>query len=97
MSMFEIPRARRDDALVIGRPNWARVTSGVGPSSRFLSDRLRHTVRPSQTIPPREEPINQVRSLDEKLYDALASFKITTANNCDASRPTVSRSLICAA
>lgn len=50
---------------------------GLGPASRFFSQQLKELQRPSPTF--QILGVSSKKSLEEQLYDALASFKIKTA------------------
>lgn len=81
MSMIEIPRVRSGDALQIGRPTIAALTSGIGEFSQLLNTRIEQAVRPAQTIAPlamRHAAVPK-KTLEERLFDSLASFKVRTA------------------
>lgn len=66
----------RPDPLSIGRRSIASASAGLDRTSQYIDQQLRSIVLPSPTFSGEKlEP----RSIEERLYDALAAFKIRTA------------------
>lgn len=78
MSRIVIPRARPEPAS-IGHVNLAELTSGIGDVSQLLGRRLEEAARPSPSAFYSWEHRAPLKSLEEKLFDALASFKVRIA------------------
>jgi hypothetical protein len=65
------------DAKQIGHFLVSTPTGGVGPASELIKERLKALGEPTPTFAATHRHKSQ--GLDEQLYDALATFKITTA------------------
>lgn len=76
MSAIQI-RHVRQDAMTLGLPALHLPTSGFGPTSKLIARQIEEFRRPTPTFAgQRPEPS---KTLDERLYDALAAFKTRTA------------------
>src|SRR5690349_6385570 len=75
MTALQIVRSR-PDPFSIGARSIVAPSTGIGQTSQFIERRLQQIALPSPTFSAEKA---QVRSLEEKLYDTLASFKIRTA------------------
>jgi hypothetical protein len=76
MSTLQIYR-QRPEVAALGKSNILMPSLGSGPTSVSISQKLEQLRAPTPTFagaPPRS-----FRNLDEQLYDALAAFKIQTA------------------
>lgn len=78
MSVLQIPRTKVN-ADRIGRSHLIEPSIGFSSTSQFISQRLEELRQPSPTcFQERSNPV-AAKSVEEQLYDALASFKIRTA------------------
>ena len=66
----------RPDPLSIGTRSIARASVGLDQTSQLMEQQLRRIGLPSPTFSGIKRP---AQSLEEELYDALATFKIRTA------------------
>jgi hypothetical protein len=76
MTALQIAKSR-PDPLLIGAKSVAMPSDGLHQTSRFIIDRLAEIASPSPTFLGSREI---AKSQEEKLYDALAAFKVRTAN-----------------
>jgi hypothetical protein len=76
MSMIQVLRAH-PDAYQIGRVLISTPSAGVGRASELIRERLRTLVEPTPTFAGSRPSASN--SLEEQLYDALATFKVRTA------------------
>jgi hypothetical protein len=80
MSMLQTEVKPRFDADRIGRLQLIEPLIGFGHDSRRMSQRLEQLQRPSPIFEGSSDPgKSAAKSLNEQLYDALASFKTRTA------------------
>jgi hypothetical protein len=75
MSALHVPLSR-PEARTIGVPVIRDQTVGVSATSLAVSERLQHLLLPTPTFAGERAPS---QSLEERLYDGLASFKIRTS------------------
>src|SRR6266851_985409 len=76
MSTLQVVRAPRDPAR-FGLALISEPSIGVSPTSALIQQRLKSITAPTPTFIG--SPALPPKSLEEKLYDALAAFKIRTA------------------
>jgi hypothetical protein len=76
MTALQLEKSR-PDALSIGTKSVTMPSDSVHQTSRSIADRLAEIASPSPTFSGSREV---GEGLDEALYDALANFKIRTAN-----------------
>jgi hypothetical protein len=78
MTAIQIPRAFRADPAHLGRAIIREPSAGVSGISKDIADRLKRFAEPSPTFLGSRN-VSLPNSLEERLYDALAAFKLITA------------------
>jgi hypothetical protein len=78
MSLIQIPQ-RRLDSAVIGQPSLLFQSMAAGPGTKALEARLRSIADPTPSFSGMEQRVHFKKTMEEQLYDALASFKMRTA------------------
>jgi hypothetical protein len=68
----------RPEAAAIGRAMISAPSAGIGVTSKFIEQRLQDFKIPTPTFAG--HPPVPAKSLEERLYDALAAFKVRTAS-----------------
>ena len=76
MSAIQIQRSRLD-ATIIGKAMVTMPSPGSSPTSVLMAEKLKNLKEPTPTFSGARP--DAPRSLEEQLYDALAAFKIQTA------------------
>jgi|SRR5665811_106913 len=78
MSLIQISQ-RRMDSAAIGQRSISLPSMATGSAARALEDRLRPMTDPTPAFSGMDTSVSTNKSIEEQLYDALASFKIRTA------------------
>lgn len=78
MGLIQIPQRRLDFAS-IGRPSISLSSMATSQAAQALEARLQPITAPTPAFSGMEKRVHAKRTMEEQLYDALASFKVRTA------------------